>query len=38
MATAFVMLGGIALIGGIIAFFDWRARRKNGRSESHRTA
>ena len=38
MTTAFAMLGGIALIGGIIVFLDWLARRKDRRSEHRPTA
>jgi hypothetical protein len=38
MTTALVMLGGIALIGGIIVLLDWLARRKDHRSEHRHTA
>ena len=38
MTTAFFMLGGIALIGGIIVLLDWLARRKGRRSEHRPTA
>jgi hypothetical protein len=31
----FVMFGGIALVGWIIALLDWLARRKDVQSERH---
>ena len=37
MMTSLVMLGGIAVIGGIIVLLDWLARRKDRRS-GHRPA
>lgn len=38
MSTALFMLGGIALIAFTIGLLDWLARRRNRRSEHHRTA
>ena len=37
MTTSLVMLGGIAVIAGIIVLLDWLARRKDRQSE-HRPA
>ena len=38
MTTAFFILGGIAMIGLMIVLLDWLGRRKDRRSEHHRTA
>lgn len=38
METAFFMLGGIALIGGILVLFDWWVRRKDRQSAHRRSA
>jgi hypothetical protein len=38
MTTSLVMLGGIAVIAGIIVLLDWLARRKDRRSEHRPTA
>lgn len=38
MTTALVMLGGIALIAGIITLLDWLARRKDHQSKQRPTA
>lgn len=38
MTTAFFMLGGIAVIGLTIVLLDWLGRRRDRRSEHHRTA
>ncbi len=38
MTTSIFMLGGIALIGGIIVLLDWLGRRKDRQSEHRRTA
>lgn len=35
MTTALVMLGGIALIAGIVVLLDWLGRRKDRRSQHH---
>jgi hypothetical protein len=37
MTTSLVMLGGIAVIAGIVVLLDWLARRKDRKSE-HRPA
>lgn len=37
MTTAFVMLGGIALIAWTVVLLDWFARRKDRKSQ-HRPA
>lgn len=36
MTTALVMLGGIALIAGIVTLLDWLAHRKDRRHPEHR--
>ena len=38
MSTAFFMLGGIAVIAGIITLMDWMGRRRDRRPKRHRTA
>jgi hypothetical protein len=38
MTTSLVMLGGIAVIAGIVVLLDWLARRKNSKSGQHPAA
>jgi hypothetical protein len=38
MTGVFVLFGGILLIGAIIAFLDWRTRRKDREAETRRSA
>jgi hypothetical protein len=38
MITAFVMLGGIALIAWTVFLIDWFGRRKDRQSKERRTA
>ena len=38
MTTALFMLGGITVIAALITLLDWMGRRKDRRSERHRTA
>ena len=38
MVNAFGILGGIALVVGVVTLLDWLARRKDRRSKHHSAA